>query len=140
MSECFDPVAGIWQTLAPMSAARCRHLASAIGGQLYIIGGYGATSLVDGSDECFYPFKCLKSTECFDPVTGIWQTLAPMSVARIGHSASVIAGQLHIVGGSGDGDQPLAECFDPVAGIWQALAPMSVERRRHSGSVIVGRL
>ncbi len=40
-TECLVPVAGIWHTLAPMSAVRCRLLAPAIGGQLYIIGGYG---------------------------------------------------------------------------------------------------
>ncbi len=98
--------------------------------QLYVVGGLG----VGG--------PCLNSTERFDPVAGIWQTLAPMSAARCRHSASTIGGQLYIIGGYGVGDQPLnsTECFDPVAGIWPTLASMSVERSAYSSSVIIGQL
>ena len=40
----------------------------------------------------------LTSVKCFDTGSGSWQTLPPMSTQRIDHSASVVAGQLYVVG------------------------------------------
>ena len=91
-TACFDPVAGIWQTLAPMSLER----------------------------------SAFSSSECFDPVAGIWQTLTPMSVAPLAHSLFVFDGQLYIAGGLGVCLNSTV-CFDPVVGIWQTLTPMSLE-------------
>merc|ERR1712007_366393 len=87
------------------STARCDHSASAIGGELYVVGG------MDNDRNSF------NSGECYDPVKGSWRVLAPMSVARRLHSASVIAGKLYIVGGIGIRNTlNSVECFDPVAG------------------------
>ena len=86
--ERFDPVAGTWQVLAPMSVGRSHHTASVIAGQLYIVGGRSAEDNV------------LDNAERFNPVAGTWEVLGTMAVARFVHSASVIAGQLYVVGGA----------------------------------------
>ena len=66
-----DPEAGVWQNLAPMSTRRGAHSASAIAGQLYIVGG------VSDDDQL------LNTAKKFDPESGAWRNLAPMSRATI---------------------------------------------------------
>ena len=76
-----------------------------------------------------------------DPITGTWRLLMPMSWERVSHSASVITGQLYIVGGH-DVQRRLnsVECLDPGSGSWQTLPPMSTQRVDHTASVIAGQL
>ena len=71
----------------------------------------------------------LDSAAWLAPVTGDWWTLAPMSTQRRLHSASVIAGQLYVVGGQNGQGVVLtyAKRFGLVAGVWRALAPMSTQ-------------
>ncbi len=71
----------------------------------------------------------LDSAASLAPVTGDGWTLAPMSTQRRLHSASVIAGQLYVVGGQNGQGVVLtyAKRFGLVAGVWRALAPMSTQ-------------
>lgn len=130
----FDPAAGVWNKLAPMSQGRAHHSVSAVAGKLYVVGGKG--ELCEGT---------LKSAECFVPDAGVWETLPPMSQRRSHHSASVIAGELYVVGGDGGcgSHNPTldsVECFDHVAGAWRRLGSISEKRSSHSASVLAGKL
>ena len=64
-----------------------------------------------------------------------------MMTERDWHPASVIAGQLYVVGGSiGNLNFDSAERFDPVGNLWQPMAPMAAARLHHSTSVIARKL
>ena len=154
----------IWLSLAPMSVARFELSSLVIAGLLYIVGGYGIwqtlapTSVVRVRPASVIAGQ-LYTVGGFDLVARSWLTLAPMSVARFGHSSSVIAGQLYIVGGYGiwqtlapasvvrvrsasviAGQLYIVGGYDPVARSWLTLAPLLVARFGHSSSVIAGQL
>ena len=74
------------------------------------------------------------SVERFNPESGRWQRVASMSEPRMLHSASVIDGKLHVVGGV---DRDTAERFNPKMGIWEDIPPMfRTHRFYHSASFI----
>ena len=53
-----------------MGTARRGFDAAMAGGKVYVMGGYGNDDYVS-------------SVECFDPVTGAWEVVAPMGTARV---------------------------------------------------------
>jgi hypothetical protein len=61
-----------------MSSARFAHGVAVVDGKLYVVGG------VDGTNTR------LSSVECFDPSTGEWSVVAPMSTARFRHGVAVV--------------------------------------------------
>ena len=84
--------------------------------------------------------------ETFDPATGTWTPVAPMHVARIGPTATLLpSGQAFITGGlteisGGASGASLAstESFDPTTGAWTPGAPMRFARGRDSASLLHG--
>merc|ERR1712185_48522 len=107
-------------TLTPMITARFRHSSAVVNGKLFVLGGFN-------HDE-----EVLSSVECFDPETGLWSAVSPMSRPRLGAGAAVLGGKIFVAGGS-DGAQFLSsvESFDPVTDRWTVVAPMSKHRVRH---------
>ena len=89
-----------------------------VDGKLYAVGGYDATN------------TALSSVESFDPSTGQWSAVAPMSTARWVHGVAVVDGKLYAVGGMDATNTRLSsvECLDPLTGQWNAMAPMSTAR------------
>jgi len=77
-AEVFDPSIGAWTAL-PMTWSRQRHTlsdgphsrtATVADGRLYVMGGGNAN------------LEALTSAETFDPRTGSWTSVPPMSTAR----------------------------------------------------------
>lgn len=83
----------------------------------------------------------LSSAESFDPSTGQWEALPPMSERRERAAAVVIGRRLFVCGGYA-GHQQLCsvECFDPGAGLWEVMPPMAERREGAAAAVIAGRL
>ncbi|XP_071653030.1 uncharacterized protein [Temnothorax longispinosus] len=88
-----------------------------LGGLLYAVGGY------DG--RCF-----LNAVERWDPGTGQWSSICPMSVQRSGIGVAVLNDKLYAVGGASDYCSCLntVECYDPHTNKWTPCAPMSKRR------------
>ena len=132
--ECYNPEVGTWRWLRAMSRRRHLHSASVIKGQLYIAGG-------SSGRIPWQPEDTTDTVECYNPETGWWTSLAPMSVGRYIHTASVIREQIYVVGGK-EITWPLdsAERYDPIARRWERLAPMAMPRRFHTASVLKEKL
>ena len=98
--------------MADMNTARYGHCVAVVDGKLYAAGGKND---VDGT---------LSSVECFDPSTGQWSAITPLSTVRSGHGVAVVDGKLYAAGGSDATDTAVSsvECFDPSTGQWSALA------------------
>jgi len=97
-------------------------------GHVYVCGGFeGALAL--------------SSVERFDPTTGEWEALPPMSEARQYTCAGVVGGRIFVCGGWG-GPQPVAsvERLDPGSGTWRTMPPMLSARWGASAGVVGGRL
>lgn len=121
--EFYDPVIGKWQLTEPMSTLRSRVGISAIGGQLYAIGGY------DGQER-------LNTVEVFDIHKKKWKLVAPMLCKRSALGAVALGGKLFICGGY-DGVTSLnsVEVYDPNVDQWTMVS--SMEKHRSAAGLVV---
>ena len=106
-----------WTLGTPMLTARRCHGEAALGGKIYVVGGY---------DNSHY----LASVESFDPGVDIWRAVASMSEPRGELAVVANTGHLYGVGGRTDGELPdgnivsTLERYDPAQNIWEILANM----------------
>ena len=73
----YDPQADAWTQLASMGTARRNHASAAVGGKLYVFGGYGAGT------------QRLSTAEVYDPASDSWAPVTSLTSAR---SAPVAVG------------------------------------------------
>ena len=108
----FEPLRG-WGPAAPLNAPRSTHTTTRLAnGQLLVIGGdhWGPTQNRVNDWYASAP-TTLASTELYDPATGAWIFADDLSIARIGHTATLLGdGTILVVGGrtGGRSDSPLA--------------------------------
>ena len=65
----YDPQADAWTQLASMSIARRYHASAAVGGKLYVFGGFGASGR-------------LSTAEVYDPASDSWASVPSLTSAR----------------------------------------------------------
>ena len=101
-AELWDPAAGAWVVLPPMSHKRafpgCCVLPS---GRVAVVGGRPAT------------YETCRDAEAFDPVARTWEPLPPMSHDREHPGVAAVAGGLVVVGSDGHWGEAPDEVFDP---------------------------
>ncbi len=110
--EEFDPATGAWVPKSTLLTGVSNAGAAAIGGQVYVPGGYtGSLHVAD--------------LQRYDVVSDSVSALAPMPAPNSAHAAVAHAGRLHVLGGSGDGQAGYTHyVFDPAAGSWSDGAPL----------------
>lgn len=78
---------GRWTNLAPLSSPRQEVAVAALDGQVYVMGGFGATA------------EPVATVEAYDPAHNVWSRRAELPVP-LHHAAAVVAGnRLFVVGG-----------------------------------------
>ncbi len=129
--ELFDPKKSRWSTCAPLAVARSHHAATALeDGRLLVTGGTTHES-IEGQNR----FVALGSVELYDPKKNAWTTLAPMTDARNGHTATLLLdGTVLVVGGAREQRQHLTsvERFDPKTNTWKVEKPLDLARWLHA--------
>lgn len=133
-AEIYDPDRGSWLTAAPMSTARQGHTATSLAdGRVLMVGGGGEVAFEEGPAHG-------ASAELYDPRTGRWTATGSMSMARFGHTATLLPdGSVLVVGGS-VGDEVTArsaEVYDPTTGAWTVTSSMLAARSNHSGTLML---
>lgn len=105
---------GRWEQLPPMPEGRIGHGAAALGGRLYVYGGFSG-----GWDLMTTGFV-------YDPATATWSDAPAMPRARSAFALADLGGRLVAVGGRDAYARPLGEVdvFDPVSRTWSALPSM----------------
>jgi N-acetylneuraminic acid mutarotase len=115
-----DPAAG-WVARAPLPNPR-NHLASAVlDGRIYVAGGQHGQDAASSTQS---------ELDVYDPVADRWTTRAPLPSALSHITATVLDGQLLVLGGetSYNHSTATAYAYDPQANTWTALSPLPAPR------------
>jgi hypothetical protein len=127
----YDPALDSWCEVASMATKRCRHGAAALGGKLYVMGGF---------DEDTY--STLAEAEVFDPKADGWQPLTSMPTVRKYFAAAAVAGKVYAIGGLDDDSElcDAVEAYDPLFGAWTQVASLPVALYRHTAAAVDGKI
>jgi N-acetylneuraminic acid mutarotase len=149
--EAYEPATDTWTKKADMPTARCLIGAAAcvVDGRIYVSGGC--------TENVFLP-PTLPTVEVYDPVTDTWTQTSDMPMARWGHSASVVAGKIYIVGGvnsamiklfdleeGGESDEleelfSIVDVYDPATETWTRAPDLPTPKYRHTANVVDGKI
>ena len=66
----YDPQADAWAQMASMGISRRLHVSAAVGGKLYVFGGWGTGS------------QRLSTAEVYDPASDSWAPVTSLASAR----------------------------------------------------------
>ncbi|MCH9027051.1 MAG: hypothetical protein IIA05_08055 [Proteobacteria bacterium] len=144
----YDPALDAWTTLTDMPTCRDGMHAAAIGGKLYVAGGFQRTGGCGFGGGGFSSSKLEVYDPALDPLLGApagsipWTTLTDMSAARTALGVGVIDGLLYAVGGN-DGvgaNLDLLEAYDRVTDVWTTQTPIPTARSQHGTAVIGNQL
>jgi hypothetical protein len=108
----YDTKADEWKTVAPMPHLSNGHSISVVGGLVYMIGVWINTN----------------DFSSFDPVSGVWSTLAPTLHNRHRCTSFVLAGCLYAAGGCLPSSLSSVERYDVATDTWTAVADFSQGR------------
>ena len=110
-----------WSIGPNMSKGRSCAGSAALGGWLYVLGGF------------VYNDEPVRTVEKYNPRTGKWMDVPPMKVARAGMGIVAMDGKLFVVGGwNGSESLRSGETFNPVTNEWSELPDMNIPRSEFS--------
>ncbi len=129
--EAYDPATDTWASKAPIQTARWGHIAEAVEGKIYVMGGCPEIS-----------GNATSNIEVYDSSTDTWQAKGAMPFAAVGHASCVVDGKIYVMGGrtadpGGDYYNNL-EVFDPSLEKWTSLSPMPSPKGYYSASAYDG--
>ncbi|MCB1058273.1 MAG: hypothetical protein KDD11_22465 [Acidobacteria bacterium] len=110
-----------------MFAGRSGHTATLLdSGEVLVVGGLDPSG------------NPLASSELYDPATGSWTSVPPLSEARSGHSGTrLLTGEVVIAGGTGPGGALASvEIFDPQIQRWATISPLQHARYDHTATLL----
>lgn len=135
-AEVFDVAARRWTPTPTMGTARHGHSAIRLTDRRVLVSG-GMGARLDQEDGA------LTSAELYDPVTGEWTETGPMTDARTGHQAVLLADhRVLVVGGAlptGGGRMnamTYCEIYDPTTREWTPTGSLRVARVGHQAVVL----
>jgi N-acetylneuraminic acid mutarotase len=91
--EIYDPASNTWQVAAPLAQARYEHTATLLpDGRVVVVGGWKS---INGYEDAL-----LDTAEIYDDKSATWGLLAPLSIGRIRHTATLLPdGRILVTGG-----------------------------------------
>ncbi|MEI7728714.1 MAG: kelch repeat-containing protein [Verrucomicrobiota bacterium] len=140
--EIYDPATGtwspVWSPVASMQNPRSGHSMTLLpNGQVLVTGGWsrrGNAATVTYS-----------SAEVYDPPSGVWTTISPLTTMRGGQTATLLPdGKLLLAGGgvicpdAGSYCSTLssAELYDAPDGYWTTVGPMIASHSFHTANLL----
>ena len=124
---------GRWTQLTPMPTARQEVAVAALGGRVWVIGGFGGNA------------EPVATVETYDPALNLWEPRAPLP-EPIHHAAAAVVGErLFVIGGYTGGRVRWTALdtvyeFIPAREAWEPRAAMPTARGALAIAVLGGRL
>ncbi|SLM49484.1 Kelch repeat type 1-containing protein [Nitrospira japonica] len=119
--EEYDPASDRWTARASMPMGLHHTGIGAVGGLVYVIGGYKQSGL-----SIWQP---VASVYAYDPAADKWTERAPMPTARGALAVAELDGMLYAIGGFGEkGNSPAVEIYDPAHDRWMPRTPLPTPR------------
>lgn len=124
---------GTWTALAPMPTPRQEVAVAALGGRVWVIGGFGATG------------EPMSTVEVYDPAANQWEAGPSLPVPTHHGAAAVVDGRLFVIGGYAGGrilwsaSQAVYE-YDAPRNAWSTRAPMPTARGALAVAALGGRI
>ena len=121
--------AGMWQTMAAAPTKRTEVAGAAVGGKVYVVGGFAEPSLSNVMN-----LAVCDTVEEYDPSTNRWATKSPVPVGLHHAGAASVGDRLYIIGGFTKSLfsvwQPAASVYmyNPETDSWVERAPMPTKR------------
>jgi N-acetylneuraminic acid mutarotase len=124
---------GQWESRATMTWARQETATAAVGGLVYVIGGFSSTG------------EPVDTVEVYDPASNQWRTVAPLPIAVHHAGAAAVDGRLFVVGGYTGGRMrwtPVGTVFEyePAQNAWRGRAQMPSPRGGMGLAAVSGRI
>jgi len=143
----YDFMTARWSALSDLPVPRGEHVAAAVDGRIYVIGGrVGGTA----SAATYQEHRDTSRVDIFDPATGKWSRGTDAPTARNSAASAVIDGRIYVVGGRQYLAQPNGkavnvnvaslEVFDPMTGLWSVMAPMPQAAGGLAAAAVDGKL
>lgn len=118
----FNLATRAWRKTEPLNVPLVRPAAAAVGGNIYIVGGWRRINDNYGNNP-------VDSAERYDPTTNRWTwTRSPRSHRGImERSAVVLNGKIYLLGGLFSNYNPIdtVDKYDPVTDMWSTVANIS---------------
>jgi len=121
-----DSTGGPWTLVAPLPQARDHAAAAAVGGRVYVAGGFAAD------------FVSRREVWAYDPPTDTWTPRVHLPSPRGAAWAAEHGGIVYVFGGTGPGGvSSTVFAYDPSADAWSTRSPMPTARE-HLVAVTLG--
>ena len=129
-AESYDPATDRWTLTGALAEPRANHTATLLDdGSVLVVGGDFRNASPSNPQPRTYA-----TAERYDPATKLWQSAAPMVVARTYHTATRLPdGSVLVVAGDEKGT---AERYDPATNTWSAAGQTQVARRDHTATIL----
>ncbi len=130
--DVYDVASDTWDSAAPLPAERNGFAAGAIGGKIYVAGGFGNVSPTSGL--------------VYDPALDQWTPIADMPTNRQEGGCAVAGDKLYVFGGyewspaTGGPGFTTTSVYDPATDSWDVEAPLNQWRERPAGASANGRV
>ncbi|QIY66710.1 kelch repeat-containing protein [Streptomyces sp. RPA4-2] len=108
-----DPATRGWQRLANVPEALEKPGVEAVGGEIYVVGGWDSTG--NASTAAYR----------YDPKRDSWSSAAPLPAGAVAGGTAVLGGRLYVVAGCGGNCFPASQAtyvYDPQADAWSQVA------------------
>src|SRR5918997_6775776 len=132
---------GMWKPMAPAPTTRTEVSAAAVGGTIYVIGGFQEPSLGNLKD-----LAISRQVEAYDPSADRWSTKASLPIGLHHTGIGVVENKLYIIGGF---TKSFLSVWEPTAGVyqydpqsdsWTERAPMPTMRGALAVAEVSGKL
>ncbi|MFG2480871.1 Kelch repeat-containing protein [Streptomyces fagopyri] len=126
-----NPATGGWQRLANMPKGLEKPGVEAVGGEIYVIGGWDNTG--NASTEVYR----------YDPKHDSWSSVASLPAGGVAGGTAVLGGRLYVVAGCGGNCFPASQAtyvYDPRADVWSQVADYPITDSWLSCAGIDGRV